>query len=279
MKPFLNWAGGKRWLVSRHADLIATPGHRLVEPFVGSGAVYFHLEPSQALLSDANKDLIEAYVAVRDEPDAVLDSLRTHQRHHDSDYYYRMRASRPRKTATRAARLIYLNRTCFNGLYRVNLKGVFNVPKGSKESVILPDDDFNGWSRMLKTAELVAQDFQATVDTASAGDVVYADPPYTVQHNMNNFVKYNEHIFSWQDQVRLASCLHAATQRGVRIIISNADHPSIRKLYEASGWRQIAVERHSRLAASADHRRPTTELIISNCISLEGEQTEPRTCE
>lgn len=278
MKPFLNWAGGKRWLVSGHSQLLSFADTRLVEPFVGSGAVYFHLQPQSAVLADSNEQLIEAYVAVRDEPEKVLDALRMHQREHSEAHYYRVRSSDPRTTATRAARLIYLNRTCFNGLYRVNLQGQFNVPKGSKGAVLLPDDDFFAWAALLSGAKLVAQDFETTLSEVGGGDFVYADPPYTVNHNVNNFAKYNQRIFSWADQLRLSDLLSAATQKGARVILSNADHPSVRALYVSEGWTCVTVSRHSRLAASSIHRKPTTEILVSNCLTESGDHAEPRAC-
>lgn len=264
MKPFLNWAGGKRWLVANHAHMLSTDGRRYVEPFLGSGAIFFHLLPLASILADANPQLVEAFAAVRDDTDKVVAALQGHQRLHCPDYYYRVRAMRPRTPATRAARLIYLNRTCFNGLYRVNRRGEFNVPVGSKQSVLLPDDEFEAWADALRQSRLLAQDFQETLETAGAGDFVYADPPYTVKHNMNNFVKYNEHIFSWSDQERLAESLNETAARGAHVVMSNADHPSIRDLYPEPDWHLVAVTRHSRLAASAKHRRPTTEVLISN---------------
>ncbi|MDO9557218.1 MAG: Dam family site-specific DNA-(adenine-N6)-methyltransferase [Coriobacteriia bacterium] len=264
MRPFLNWAGGKRWLVSNYPESLTQTEGRYIEPFLGSGAVFFHLQPSSSLLSDVNSQLVETFAAVRDDSGRVYDKLREHQRRHCSEYYYRMRRSRPRTAATRAARLIYLNRTCFNGLYRVNLKGEFNVPIGSKQSVVLPDDDFAAWATALASSELVAQDFELTLESARKGDFVYVDPPYTVKHNMNNFVKYNEHIFSWSDQERLARSLTAVVDRGACVVLSNADHPSVRELYGSRSWDHMTVCRHSRLAASSDHRRPTTELLISS---------------
>lgn len=278
MKPFLNWAGGKRWLVSKYAAILDAPCERFVEPFLGSGAVYFHLEPKKALLSDANPRLIEAFKAVRDAPAEVLEILKVHQHRHDAAYYYHVRDQRLRKSTTRAAQFIYLNRTCFNGLYRVNLEGRFNVPKGSKDAVLLPDDDFLAWSELLRGAQLRSGDFADTIGEAGPGDLVYVDPPYTVKHNMNNFVKYNEHIFSWADQVRLHDSLVAATERGARVILSNADHRSIRTLYRDSDWAKIKLGRYSRLAASSEHRRPTTELVISNCLTPRRKHGNPRVC-
>jgi DNA adenine methylase len=277
VKPFLNWPGGKRWLVSGHAHLLSDSGSRLVEPFVGSGAVFFHLEPNAALLSDTNEQLIETFQAVRDQPEAVLAALRCHNRNHGKANYYAVRGRTPRTPALRAARFIYLNRTCFNGIYRVNLKGEFNVPLGSK-SALRPDDDFLSWARLLRKAELVAQDFEQCLAETGLGDLIYADPPYTVKHNMNNFVKYNESIFSWEDQVRLAACLSRATERGARVVVSNADSASVRELYPGPGWTRLTLSRSSVLAASSAKRRPTTEIVVSNCLAENGEQTQPRVC-
>jgi DNA adenine methylase len=278
MKPFLNWAGGKRWLVAHYPGLLAVPSQRLIEPFLGSGAVFFHVQPPSALLADSNEQLIEAYAAVRDEPEKILRALRDHQRQHGNAHYYQVRAEAPRTAVDRAAKFIYLNRTCFNGLYRVNLRGEFNVPKGTKEAVLLPDDDFAVWAAMLGRAQLVAQDFEETLDNTGHGDFIYADPPYTVNHNVNNFVKYNERIFSWADQIRLAERLSEATNRGACVVMSNADHASVRGLYSTAGWTCLTVNRHSRLAASSAHRRATTELLIANCLDEDGGQTEPRVC-
>jgi DNA adenine methylase len=132
MLPFLKWPGGKRWFVTHYADLIPRAFGRYVEPFLGSGAVFFHLKPKKALLADSNSELIETYKAVKHDPDSVLAHLRRHHRDHCHEHYYQVRDAMPRTPTTRAARFIYLNRTCFNGIYRVNLDGTFNVPIGTK---------------------------------------------------------------------------------------------------------------------------------------------------
>jgi len=278
VKPFLNWAGGKRWLVAAQSSLLPLSPERLIEPFLGSGVVFFHINPTSALLSDANVQLIETYAAVRDEPEEVLSVLRMHDAQHSKQHYYAVRSEIPQNPAQRAARFIYLNRTCFNGLYRVNRRGEFNVPMGTKASVLRAEDDFAAWAQRLKSATLVAQDFARSIATAGVGDLVYVDPPYTVKHNMNNFVKYNEQIFSWHDQVRLARCLRDATQRGARVIASNADCDSVRDLYREAGWVIIRIARQARLAASSAHRKETTEIVLSNCLAENGRHTPPRQC-
>lgn len=260
--PFLKWAGGKRWLIKSHKYAFDLSGiRRYVEPFVGSGAVFFGLSPSKALLNDANPDLIDTYRAIQSDWAAVARSLARHQKLHGDNYYYEVRASSPRTQAGRAARFIYLNRTCFNGLFRVNRLGQFNVPKGTKTSVVLDSDDFESIAERLANVQLVSGDFESVVDGCGKGDLVYADPPYTVKHNTNGFIKYNERLFSWADQERLKFALERAAARGARVVISNADHPSIHDLYEGAGC--MVAERHSVMASESVRRKRTTELLIT----------------
>jgi len=262
--PFLKWAGGKRWLVANHSDLIPRNFSRYIEPFLGSGAVFFHLEPKAAILSDLNEDLIAAYVAIRDHWDLVFAQLRVHARKHSENYYYQQRAIIPRTSVRAAARFIYLNRTCWNGLYRVNRSGVFNVPKGTKDSVLLESDNFKYLAQVLQNAELKVCDFELTVDSAVAGDLVFIDPPYTVKHNLNGFVKYNDKIFSWMDQVRLKDAVQRACERGVSVLITNANHQSIRQLYR--GFNMKTLSRASVISGSPIGRGSTEEILITNII-------------
>src|SRR5208337_673134 len=166
---------------------------RYVEPFLGGAAVFFAFQPPNALLSDLNNDLINTYTAIKDDWKAVRDKLKLHQKHHldDENYYYRIRSSKPTSASGQAAKFIYLNRTCWNGLYRVNLRGEFNVPKGTKENVVLETDDFRRVSLALERASLVASDFEPIVRRACKGDLIFADPPYVTSHSNNGFLKYN----------------------------------------------------------------------------------------
>ena len=259
--PVLKWAGGKRWLSSSHPDLFPKNFNRYIEPFLGGGAVFFHLHPKKAVLGDLNADLIAFYEVLRDDWENLVSRLRQHHKKHSNSYYYQIRSSRPTSKVGKAAKFLYLNRTCFNGLYRVNLKGEFNVPIGSKTWVISEDDDFESLANALSGARLVQSDFQGVVAQARKGDLLYVDPPYTVQHNFNNFIKYNEKLFSWEDQKRLRDSLFDARDRGVHVVLSNADHESIRKLYAGFG-EKVPVERSSKLAADASKRRSTTELVF-----------------
>ena len=261
--PFLKWAGGKRWFVSRYLDIIPTHFGRYIEPFLGSGALFFALQPKEAVLSDVNADLVETFSAIKENWKAVISVLRRYHRLHSPAFYYQIRSSRPRAKVTRAARFIYLNRTCWNGLYRVNVRGQFNVPVGTKEKVLLDTDDFYQASVLLKGASLMTSDFEPVICRARRGDLIFADPPYVTTHSQNGFLKYNEKLFSWDDQVRLMECLRNAKRSGVQILATNADTPPIRKLYRGS-FTIRTVTRASVIASSPGRRGTSSELIITS---------------
>jgi DNA adenine methylase len=261
MKPFLKWAGGKRWLVKRHPDLFMVQFDRYVEPFLGSGAVFFHVAPPVSLLSDLNKDLVNVYVSIRDDYKRVFSLLKTHSNRHSDEYYYKLRANRFSDAASRAAQFLYLNRTCWNGLYRENLKGEFNVPRGTKDTVIFPDEDFSQISGLLKKAKILSSDFERIIEGTRSGDFVFIDPPYTVRHNTNGFVKYNERIFSWADQVRLCSALKKKADSGATYLMTNACHQSVIELYRDFAT-VIPTERVSILSADRRYRGTTNEALI-----------------
>lgn len=260
--PFLKWVGGKRWLPSRYGWLIPRQMKTYVEPFLGGGAMLFHLAPRTALISDVNSELIATYAAIKRDWRKVEALLAQHQKRHSETHYYRVRSADTSDPLSRAARFLYLNRACFNGIYRVNLRGEFNVPKGSKTAIMLPDDDFQSVSEILKRCRILAQDFESTMSLAKAGDFVFVDPPYTVKHNNNGFIKYNQQLFSWDDQVRLRRSIEAAADRGVSVLITNANHQSIRKLYRGLGEAHT-LSRASIISAASDKRGTSTELAIT----------------
>lgn len=262
MNPFLRWAGGKRWFMNNHADLIPQTFNRYFEPFLGSGTVYFCLNPSNAFLGDLNGELICAFQAIKDDWKNVHKYLKKHHSNHSKSYYYQIRAKEPIEIVEKAARFIYLNRTCFNGIYRVNSQGKFNVPKGTIETVLLEKDNFETVSSSLANAELRESDFEHLIDESKLGDLVFADPPYTVRHNNNGFVSYNERLFSWEDQVRLSKTLIKAKGRGVKIVLTNANNNSIRELYEKSGFLIKTVSRYSAISALPQNRKQFEELVI-----------------
>ena len=261
LTPPLKWAGGKRWLAKDICSAINEIRGSYYEPFLGSGAILFSLPRVGAVASDVNIELINFYTCIRDKLTSVMDKLYGHAARHNEKYYYEQRAFLPDDDVCRAARFIYLNRTCWNGLYRVNLKGEFNVPKGTKDVVIRPEEDFREISMSLRRVNLIVSDFEPVISKAKINDVVYCDPPYTVSHNNNGFIKYNERMFSWSDQKRLAESAFLASSRGARVFVSNAEHPSIRELYnKASEIRSIT--RYSVISGLRDGRQPTRELFI-----------------
>lgn len=260
LKPFIKWAGGKRWLTADPTFSLPDFTGRYIEPFLGGAAVFFHTAPSEAILSDVNPRLIEVYQTVRDDWQRVLLELKRLQRLHSRTFYYEERSRKRTTPHTRTAQFLYLNRTCFNGLYRENLKGIFNVPIGTKDKVIFEDENFAEISSVLSRASIRTADFEETIAQASDGDLVFADPPYTTAHNMNGFVKYNQNIFSWQDQIRLRDVLLEAAGRGAKVVLTNADHESIHKLYGSKGlYRPIG--RASVMAGKSAYRSKTTEAV------------------
>jgi DNA adenine methylase len=263
IEPFLKWPGGKRWLATRHIDLFPKNFNRYIEPFLGGAAVFFALGPEQAYLSDANAELINAYNRIKTDLSKLQKRLNRYQRLHSSEFYYRVRDGQPTDPVARAARFLYLNRTCFNGLYRVNKRGEFNVPIGTKTLINFEDGQLEQIAKILRKARVRTRDFETAINKAQRKDFVFIDPPYTVMHNNNGFVKYNAQLFSWKDQARLAECIKAASRRGVMVMMSNADHGSVKALYQGFG-NHYSLTRASRLAADASHRKDATELLITN---------------
>lgn len=261
IKPFLKWAGGKRWFVKNYSDLLPKKFNHYIEPFLGSGAVFFYLCPQNAFIGDSNPELIETYQAIKENWGLVFKKLKTHHANHTKDYFYKMRQRNPASISSKAARFIYLNRTCWNGLYRVNKKGFFNVPIGTRSSVVRTDDCFEKISKKLQNARLYTCDFEKLIDMAGEGDFIFVDPPYTVRHNNNSFIKYNEKLFSWQDQRRLSHALNRARIRGSSIVCTNAYNESIMKLYQ-DGFSKLPVSRNSSISSKKETRKRFNELVI-----------------
>lgn len=259
----MRWAGGKRWFTSKYAELFPKNYNTYIEAFLGSGSVFFHLLPEKAILGDINYELISTYLALKETPEKVLELLKKHALNHSEEYYYQIRNEIPQNIQETAARLIYLNRTCFNGIYRVNNQGKFNVPFGREEKVFLNSDDFFTISNILQSTEIIHSDFKQLIALANKDDFIFVDPPYTVAHNNNGFVNYNEKIFSWDDQIRLAETLIEAKRRGALILATNANHKCVRELYE-NEFELIEVTRRSTISASSLHRKDYSELVIKS---------------
>ncbi|MEZ2224116.1 DNA adenine methylase [Rhizobium sp. RCC_161_2] len=262
IRPFLKWAGGKRWLVDRPEFSIPAFSGRYIEPFLGGGAIYFSLLPRASLLSDVNPKLIATYQAIKEDWKSVVDRLEEHHDRHSKDYYYSQRGVEHQDVASRAAHFLYLNRACWNGLYRENLKGEFNVPIGTKSKIIFENDNFKSVSEVLKSADIRCCDFEETISKARGGDAIFVDPPYTTAHNMNGFIKYNQKIFSWEDQVRLRDALVNAVDRGAKVVATNAWHESVIDLYSGSAT-IVEVPRASVISGNNRGRKGTSESLIT----------------
>lgn len=270
-KTFLKWAGGKNWFIKHQYQRLPQYYNRYIDPFLGGGALYFYMEPQQAILSDINEELITTFRAIRDDWTKVEIELQRHNRKHSIEYYYHIRNMKPRSDANKAARMIYLNRTCFNGIYRVNREGGFNVPIGTNNKVLLDSDRFEERAKILQNADILCQDFEATIALAVENDFLFCDPPYTVLDDNNRFVNYSEHLFNWDDQVRLSQALHRAKDRGVQIIMTNVNHESVRELYEGiNGYQLDEVTRYSSISGRAKGRQQYRELIVSANINQGG---------
>jgi DNA adenine methylase len=260
-EPFLSWAGGKRRLLPAIVPHIPESFGRYHEPFLGGGSLFFALRPEHSFLNDVDMALVETFSAIRDDVEGVISHLRRWS-YNRSDYYRIRDEYRPRSPAARAARFVYLNKTCWNGLYRVNLNGHFNVPFGRrKTNSFLDVEQLRLASSALARAHLTHGDFErAVLAQARSGDLVYFDPPYVTTHNNNGFIEYNAKLFTWNDQLRLAGLARSLVARGVAVAITNAAHSPLRRLYP--GFRKYLLRRHSTIASGPAFRRPCEELLL-----------------
>lgn len=262
-RPFLKWAGGKGQLLEQYAPLFPKRYKRYLEPFLGGGAVFFHLRPPRAVLSDNNAELVDCFRAVREEVRAVIAALRLHR--YDRDHFYAVRALDPQTLtlAERAARTIFLNRTCFNGLYRVNAQGRFNVPFGRYANPkILDAENLRACSRALRRARIECAPFQRVLEKARRGDFVYFDPPYHPRSKTSYFTAYAPGGFTADDQRDLARVYATLDRRGVLVMLSNSDTPLIRELYR--GFRIVEVRAARSINSKGEARGAITELVVLN---------------
>ncbi len=257
-KPFLRWAGGKQWLSARLKCLIPDTDYTYYEPFLGGGSLFFTVCPQRAVLGDINTRLIETYKAVRDFPKEVVKILNDWP--NESKFYYKIRNNEYSDMVYRAAQLIYLNKSCWNGLYRVNKDGKFNVPFGNNKRAIYNEKHIYQASCVINNTVLKNCDFQELIKPAKRGDFIYIDPPYTVLHSKNGFRRYNEKLFSWDDQERLASVAQELAEQGCIVIVSNAYSRDVINLYP--NFAHLKLLRQSVLASDASRRRKTHEALF-----------------
>jgi DNA adenine methylase len=261
-KPFLRWAGSKRQLISRLNSYWGQGFTRYIEPFMGSAAFFFAIEPPNAILSDINEGLVETFCAVRDHPRAVHNRLARFPLGEDAYYQIRQETVSRMLPVDRAARFIYLNRFCFNGLYRTNMSGYFNVPYSASKTGQLPTlEDLCRAARILNGAQIVANDFEKTIQDVKAGDFVYMDPPYAVK-NRRVFRQYGPDSFGTEDLGRLTATLSVIDGRGAKFLVSYA---LCREAMEAfNGWYIHRAYTQRSVAGFSRHRRKAVEILVSN---------------
>ena len=262
-KPILKWAGGKAQLIRELRACLPKHFGRYVEPFLGGGALFFDLGVPGGLVADSNPELINFYEAVRDDPDGLLSVLR-----HmviSKEEFYRWRAVEPESLdkSVRAARFLYLNKTCYNGLHRVNKRGQFNTPFGGRTDVRIVDSaNLRRACAILRTAEMRCADFADVLASTRSGDFVYLDPPYLPLGGYSDFRRYTREFFGAEDHFRLARAFRALSDRGVALLLSNSAHPTIEALY--SGFHMVRVKASRYINCRAEGRGHIAELLIAN---------------
>jgi DNA adenine methylase len=253
-------------LLAAFQDLYPRKFKRYVDPFLGGGAVFFDVKATGAVLGDANAELIRTFQAVKADVDGVIAALARHERDHDRAHFYEVREQEPGRLASdaeRAARLIYLNRTCFNGLYRVNSRGLFNVPMGSYDRPrILDEQGLRLASAALRAATLTVGDFRRVLRRARASDFVYLDPPYQPVSATANFRSYTNQPFDEDDQRELAEEYARLDRMGCQVMLSNSNTPLVQKLYAAYDVRTVPARRN--INARGDRRGPVFEVVVRN---------------
>jgi DNA adenine methylase len=269
-RPFLKWAGGKGQLLPELTRMVseASPFTHYHEPFVGGGALFFELSSygslkEKAYLSDNNEHLIEAYRSVRNDVDALILLLREHKELHSHDYYYHMRANIPEGVTERGARIIYLNKTCFNGLFRENRKGEFNVPMGRYANPMICDEEnLRACAKALKKSDVKARPFESVLQHARAGDFVYFDPPYIPLSATANFTGYGKGGFAEDSQRCLADVFEELDRKGVKVLLSNSETPLARRLYKKFRVENVYATRL--VNSRADRRGKVPEILARN---------------
>jgi DNA adenine methylase len=267
----LKWVGGKGQLLPELLREVEGAGKfgRYHEPFIGGGALFFELARQHKLgrklawLSDSNLNLVETYQGVRDKVEIIIHLLHRHGELHSKKYYYQVRANVPDNLVERAARVIYLNKTCYNGLYRENRKGEFNVPFGRYTNPMICDEtNLRKVAEVLKRTRLESGDFETVLDAAKPGDLVYFDPPYHPLSDTASFTSYEKNGFGKDSQVQLADVAAELKKRGVKVILSNSWTPFIRRLYREFRIEKVFAGR--RVNSRADRRDKVPEVLIAS---------------
>lgn len=272
-KPFVKWAGGKRQLITSLEVHLPKKFNTYFEPFLGGGALLFHLlnqNPNlKCHVSDLNSDLILAYITIRDKVEQLVESLERHSGKYFTDkqeYYYSVRESAPKNQIEKVSRLLFLNKTCFNGLYRVNSKGQFNVPLGKYTNPsIVNKENLLAVSKILQSKNIVlrCQDFASVLDAAKKDDFVYFDPPYQPVSKTANFTSYTKCEFTYDDLKRLAGVCQKLDKKDCNVLLSNSNTKEVRKLF-SSKWKVTEISANRAINSNSKKRTGHSELLIKN---------------
>lgn len=273
-KPFVKWAGGKRQLIPILNENLPETFGTYFEPFLGGGALLFHMlterNGQKCSISDLNADLILSYATVRDRIDELIASLKNHEKKYQKDsksYYYSIRESNPRGEIEKTSRLLFLNRTCFNGLYRVNSKGKFNVPLGKYTNPnIVNEENLRSVSNFLQSNKISIQcrDFQKVLRDAKKGDLVYFDPPYQPISETANFTSYTNKDFTKDDLERLAKICIDLDAKGCNVLLSNSDSKLVADMFSEKPWKVSKIQANRSINSNSKKRTGHFELLIKN---------------
>lgn len=271
LQPFTKWTGGKRKLLPKLKELLPIDYNNYYEPFVGGGALFFELAPKNATINDFNNELINCYIQIKNNPNKLIESLRKHKEKNSKEYYLEIRGLDRLDCFSnlsgieRAARIMYMLRVNFNGLYRVNSKNQFNVPYGNYSNPKIVDEELiNSISDYLNSNEIkiMSGDFEDSLDTVKSGDFVYFDPPYIPLNETSSFTLYTHEGFSYEDQVRLRDTVRKLTEKGVKVMVSNSSSELTIDLYKEFNVHYVDVTRTN--GAKSTSRGVVKEVIITN---------------
>jgi len=260
IKPFLKWAGGKTQLLTELHKYVPNNFNKYIEPFIGGGAMFFSLNPHDSIIADSNEELVITYRQVKEDVESVIEYLETFE--HNEDFFYNIRSLDPNELehSYRAARLIYLNKTCFNGLYRVNKKGQFNVPYGKGNGSFLNEEVLRNASEFLAETTIIKGDYlNVLTEFATEGDFIFLDPPYYPVGKYSDFKRYTKEFFYHEDQVQLKQEFDRLVNMGCKVVLTNSDHEVILDLYSDY---DIDIIETRRMISSNSATRTGKDIIV-----------------
>ena len=273
-KPFVKWAGGKRQLIPILNENLPKSFGTYFEPFLGGGALLFHIlterKGQKCSISDLNSDLVLTYTTIRDRIDELISSLKNHEKNYhkaSKSYYYSVRESNPRSEIEKTSRLLFMNRTCFNGLYRVNSKGKFNVPLGRYTNPnIVNEENLRSVCSILQSSKVAikCRDFESVLRDAKKGDLVYFDPPYQPVSDTANFTSYTNKSFTYEDLNRLADLCLELDSKGCSVLLSNSDSKDVADMFSSKSWKIKKINANRSINSNSKKRTGHFELLIKN---------------